>query len=437
MLEHIVSWFERPETKRNLDRLAYIVFFAFAFSTWKALWRFAVDVPFWDEWSLVSGVGKAFSLDWILGGHNEHRVALTRFTVWVQYYFDGLNVRHTILFNFFLYFAFVFMLWRFCSKERFTRFLLPFFAWSTLPVENTSWGFQSCYFYYVMLYMASFLIGMPSETREASKLRWLALPLAIAAVFSFAGGVVACAGLVLLWTFFGYSYPKERIRFWISAALLLAGLLYWFTGYHSSSQHPQGVYFTSTAFWIYWFNVLSSAVGYTTSLSILPGVVIVIVFLWYLYDCWRKGVLFQPATIRTVWPGITAVVSLLVITTGRVGISIDQSKVSRYTTTGLMFLPVIFDALSTMNKDWIRNRRTSLIVAIGAALVLLAPMYDQFRLRRAYRDRFADREAGFECIKEYYAGHNGGLCENLYPVAFPEVLDEARTKRLSFTRNIK
>ena len=437
MLDDVVARFDSPEAKRKLGFLVYIVFFAFAWRTWSILWRFAVDVPFWDEWSLVSGIGRPFSLDWILGTHNEHRLALTRLTGWLQYYVDGLNVRHTILFNFFVYFAFVWMLWKYCAREWLTKLLLPLFAWSTLPIENTSWGFQSCYLYCVMFFMASFLIGLPSESPKPNKMKWLALPLAVATVFSFGVGVVGCAGLVLLWAVFGYFYREERVRFWVSSGVLVGALVYWLSGYHSVSQHPNSVFFTEAAFWKYWLNALSSAIGYTQSLNVLPGMAIVGILLGYLGYCWRRGVLFETKTIQTIWPGITACMSLLVITSGRVGISIDQSKVSRYTTIGLMFLPVIFDAISVFIKEVAKTRKFLFVAMTGAALVILVPLYDQFHIKRKYREAFVSRETGLECIKKYYAGHNGALCEMLYPVAISGFLDEAKTKGMSFTQAIK
>ena len=62
--------------------------------------KYAVDIPFWDDWSHLP-VHSNFS--WVFAFHNEHRVPVTRLLVLILYHLNGWNIAQHQILNFIIY----------------------------------------------------------------------------------------------------------------------------------------------------------------------------------------------------------------------------------------------------------------------------------------------------------------------------------------------
>lgn len=395
--------------------------------------HYAVDVPYWDEWSLIPGVDRDFPLDWFFGRHNEHRLALTRLLAWLQYPIDGLNFRNTILFNFIVYLFYVFMLWKHCLTSTWGRIILPFFAWSTLPTENVTWGFQNCYIFFVFCFVLAFLLSRTNGFTRQTYLKWLAPVVAVMGIYSFAAGVVCAASLVVLWLWEGYRDPKERSRFWVSAIITAIGIATWLPGYKSVDQHPDKVYFWHLKFWDYYLNIISNSFGYDHSENIIPGLVVVVLFVFgtwkFILPQWRDKI-----SGFGFWVTLTGLAALALVSLGRAGLNVDQSKSSRYTTIGLLAIPFVLNATDSLIQEYAKTKKSRRILYIALSATFLIPLIDNFNLRSQYRSTFNSRKSGLECINRYYQSHTDGFCPMLYPIAIPSMFEVVRTKHINFTK---
>jgi hypothetical protein len=69
------------------------------------VWKYAVNVPYWDEWDLFTPtqLPSGLSLRWLFAQHNEHRLVTTRLLIWILYRLDGWNVATHQLVNIVVY----------------------------------------------------------------------------------------------------------------------------------------------------------------------------------------------------------------------------------------------------------------------------------------------------------------------------------------------
>src|SRR5258708_5502936 len=68
------------------------------------LWRYSVNVPFWDQWEYVTLVGKlhhgTLGLHDLWMQHNEHRILFPRIVTLIVATITGYNIRYEIFLNF-------------------------------------------------------------------------------------------------------------------------------------------------------------------------------------------------------------------------------------------------------------------------------------------------------------------------------------------------
>src|SRR6266508_5118957 len=95
----------------NVPLLACVVLFLIHFST---IWKYAVNIPAWDDWTLFNGDHPAtLSWQWLFELANEHRTSTTKLFVWLQYRLNYWDLRTHQIIDFLIYGLFLILIVRF------------------------------------------------------------------------------------------------------------------------------------------------------------------------------------------------------------------------------------------------------------------------------------------------------------------------------------
>jgi hypothetical protein len=114
------------------------------------IWKYAVDVPFEDEWASFepNQLPSGLSFSSLIVQHNEHRLVTTRLLVWLQYRLNGWNLAVHQIINFLLYgVTLLTLLWVLMSDgpPHVGVAVLWFAPYLLSPINraNHFWGYQS------------------------------------------------------------------------------------------------------------------------------------------------------------------------------------------------------------------------------------------------------------------------------------------------------
>lgn len=314
--------------------------------------RFAVNVPYWDDWELVPLIVKlhqgslTFYDFWMQ--HNEHRLIFPRLLMLGLVRWSGWNVVNEIYASWFLTLLTGLVLWRLATRTLpaahtglATQLLLPFALLIFSPVqgENWLWGWQVSWF------LVGFCVVLAIWALTCWAGQWLGLVIAllasIVATYSLASGqiiwLLGLFSLLVQWRIWRW----RMIAIWGIAATLCIGA--YFYAYHSPPGHPS-VFFAlqhPVLFVIYLLAYLGSPLGSWSGLPSLVsagyglagllGLGLALFWLWL-----SRSVSLAPIG---VWVQIAAFSLLCATLTaiGRAGFGIEQALSSRYTTVALYF----------------------------------------------------------------------------------------------------
>ncbi|MBF0206335.1 MAG: glycosyltransferase family 2 protein [Oligoflexia bacterium] len=230
-------WAINQAIDHAIDRIGivYLVYLPCIFFALKQLYyicQCAVDVPFADEWEALNrgALGLELNWQWIFSPHNEHRIIFTKLITYLSYLLDRWNIRHQIIFNYFIFLGVIFLLFKFknlifanfrqkepkegeCPPQnsqihrKTSNFLLtPFyffplfvyFLFSPLNFQNHLWGFQNQFHLVLLFSLLATIVGFTKFPLSWNRTILFSL-LIVATMFSFSSGVVMST---ILTTFF-------------------------------------------------------------------------------------------------------------------------------------------------------------------------------------------------------------------------------------------
>ena len=200
------------------------------------LWRYGVDVPLIDQWSLVEDLGKARAGEWGLAelwrSHNGHRILLPRVILVPTALLTGWNTRYEMVLSLLAACAlFALLAWMALlalGARQIARYGLALAALATVVFslsqwENWLWGIQLCVFLVVSCGVACLVALMKARLGALALLG--AMLLALLATVSQAPGLVAwpVGAAILVWR----SFAEGRKLVPATVAWCAVGLAVW------------------------------------------------------------------------------------------------------------------------------------------------------------------------------------------------------------------
>jgi len=314
--------------------------------------RNAVNIPFWDQWSVADIItGKMDLLQIILYQHNEHRIgvgllimkSLAMISNWSQIY-------EIIFISLLIVLSSLILIYIRCKEKKQPDILdlfIPLIILNTLQIENLTWGFQIA-FVLPLFFLCLWILALRIRSTE---IRYLTLSfLSLLSAFSSFHGLILpllTIGLALL----DYcKYKSLSGKLFIAAALAnIAIICSYFIGFTSNFQ-------TNLSFGRSWETVkyfsLATSNGFffpidNTSVNIAI-VLIVISFLIY----GTRRLLREKQKNNDVFIGCLLISFSLafasLISIGRSSFGLDQALASRYITFTMLAPLGLFFIFSSM-----------------------------------------------------------------------------------------
>jgi hypothetical protein len=368
--------------------------------------RYGVNVPYGDEWSLLSLVGKwdSHQLNFadLFAEHNGHRILIPRLIYLAMIQLTHGNTKPEMFFSLFLCILTstgLFILLRRTVRGSTAKHLalwafINLFLFSPIQAENWLWGFQ------LQIFLSNLcLVGaIVCATSEAPRLVRLAgaLAFAVAGTFSFGNGLLIWPVILFLLV-----CRREKLLFliaWVSAAALV--VLAYLPGYQGHDAVRPVVSWLDYP--LYFFGFLGAPLAripnsQPLTLPVIIGSILVVLFLGIAVEVVRRrGVLGNAAPWLAL--GANAIGSAVMATTARSHLGPEHALDSRYTTVAVILLVSLIGLVASV----ISRERTSApshsenTIVISSALVgsLLAlhavnapSEFDYIRMNHDFRAR--------------------------------------------------
>jgi hypothetical protein len=421
-----------------------------------AVFHFAVDVPYWDQWNFVPLLGK--SLEWgvsfedLWGLHNEHRLFFPRLLMLGLAHLSAYNINCELALILLLavaIFCLVLIQLRQTSKQLAVTGpvwavpVLSLLAFSLNQGENWVWGWQIQIFLNVLAVVAGIMLLVHP------KLNWLKLIAAlfcgVVATYSFANGLtywfIGLLGLGLV-SSVGTKTKKAMISFWllITGLVLFSYLVKFRPGL--SSGKPV-LYFLSHPFEYlgYIFKYLGAAVINYQEYALMFGMTGVVVFFWSFRAITFKKRAWFTALLPFFLLGLYALASASMTGVGRVGLGSEQAMSYRYVTfsnllwfANSVFLYILIKFfLADVDK---RKKSRFVFVIISACCLSVLFLVGRTSYRVGYRALQSYHENLVPARLELRRGEDEELLKRLYidPDSVREGIEILRRHKLSVFR---
>ncbi|HEX6045898.1 MAG TPA: hypothetical protein VFZ22_15500 [Pyrinomonadaceae bacterium] len=436
-----------PKLNTWLTALVLILCIAIAGAHLWVILQNAVNVPYWDEWGILSpdALPAGFTFRWIVAEANEHRLVPTKLLAWGLFYISGHNhilsmvitdVIYGLLLACIVFFA-----------RRMTPHLplwvtLAFIIFLLTPInwENNFWGFESSFRFAVLFTLLAvyFLFSEPQTGRRLA----LGVLMSVLATYSFFAGLVAVCITIVLFALFkiiralGVSGPQRRAEYVqliavVAPVLLFVGLF--FIDYHRHAYLPSIAYPHEASFWNFFANLVSWGFGFESH-SVMIGALCLLLVLAPIVLEIRKKRLRLSGSSWAVYVFPIAMLGVLgSVAAGRAHLS-ASAKISRYADFAMMLVPFSVLAWAIFLKDRPGLRRYALI---GLWLFCCVGFSYKWLWFPVYKAQHDSRKQGVECIKTYYKQGGVADCPTLYSVPIGSMLDDAKRLNLSFYRDIQ
>lgn len=401
--------------------------------------RYAVDVPYLDEWAYfeLNALSPHLDWSWLVAFHNEHRIILTKLMAWLNLKLFGLDFAAQQLANFVQYGAligFVAYLKRRIIGNAFPAFpLFLVFLLSSLNIENHLWGFQSQFHLVVIFSLLAVSFAFLPENRCRNN--YLVAVFILLAAYSFSAGVVmGIILLIMMAVYYGAEFDTKQRRsgtglsdLLVPAALVVAGLLLWFTHYRRPGNHPALELPFSGVFWDYFLNLVSLGFGILDKSALIGGICFAVVTI-PLVVLWIRKVPFQAVARMQITAAVLIILSFLaIISMARSGI--DLPKSSRYSEFGMLLIP--FTAIAAYLAIPAGRVRGGLLAAFWIACFLtFSPFWSDIY----YRIDWINRLVTLECVDNYINRNGSGRCEENIDASLGPNIDRARSLDIMFIR---
>ena len=308
----------------------------------------AVNVPFLDEWEMVTLDAKmrAHNLTFsdLFEQHNEHRIFFMKLAYLGLMYISNFNVIVPMWFSFAMIVLMAFIILHYIAtrnsvsdkRKYLFAVLASFLVFSLTQYENLLWGFQIGFVMVLCISVLScyFLCRMFHATRKAARNTYFIIALLAAVVDSFSssqGLITWITGLaVFVMVFRKKTFSSPHFIIWTLTAI--ATWIVYFYDYVKPEHHPPlTLLFEHPGIFLnYFFSITGNAVsGSFKAGTTAIGIVLLLFFLIACVKIW-KGKQVQPF----IFPLALALNSLFIlgsIAVGRLGLGVEYSLTSRYT----------------------------------------------------------------------------------------------------------
>jgi hypothetical protein len=322
----------------------YLVVLFFTVAGALYVYQFGVNVPWLDQWEVVSLLQQWSSgtlhFSHLLEQHNEHRILFPNVLMLAL----GLLTSYNTVAEMYLIvccLAAVSLMastvfWRDAPDRNEACFFLfvPMLLLSFKQFENLLWGFQITFAFVALFAVASlfFLEVHRNRPGERAPLVMALVSAVIASFSSIHGLLVWPAGLIFLLVS-NQPGTKRNLRM----GWTIAGVACWvayFHGYSSPAHHPQlsySFYHLPSAI-TFFLTLLGESLGWSLSAGLVVGIFLVICLGWSVWVLARTG------RTSPFWISVVAFsfMTLASITVGRVGFGPDFAQASRYSTFSLL-----------------------------------------------------------------------------------------------------
>ncbi|BAZ46783.1 hypothetical protein NIES4102_38230 [Chondrocystis sp. NIES-4102] len=359
------------------------------------IWRYSVNVPFWDQWDTP---GKFFleaaqdNITWeqLMTQHNESRTLFPKLIFWILANLTNWNTKYEMLITFLLACLVSYNIY-YLSKATFgnqTKHYLSFILsnlliFSPIQYETWFWGFQGVTFVSIAAITTS-LVVIFSQSSWSTKLITSAVLSAIA-TFSFANGVICW--IIIFPALFLKSiqdrFPKKWvIYFWLlTISMTLSVYLY---DYHRPSDLPSVTQiFTRPILAISYYSALLGSPLFPQNLlaSQITGFIVILLFIIFSFYILviNKNIEIVERACPWLLIGLYVVFSAVLTTMGRMSIGIEYSLSSRYITfTTYLIVALIY--LSGIILTQIPNQIWLKIIIAFLSISLLITYISSFQL---------------------------------------------------------
>jgi hypothetical protein len=419
------------------------------------LQRYAVDIPYYDDWELYLDLYDGLSVAELLAPHNEHRIVLTRLQNLLLLHLTGWNMVVQQWLNLAVYVGGVVGFTRFLQRRAggglapwavaaFTLLLL-----SPRPYENHLWAFQSQFHFGWILPLAAvaLLFREPLGRRHAAG---AGACLALAS-WSFAGGAIASLVVTLVflahqaWRASSRTAPRARRAAAAHAALAavpaLTAVGLWLVLLERPANHPAPATPASGEFWVFFFNLVSLGFGIDTVSALLGlGCLLVATAPLALLFA-RRAARDAPASWALAACTLAVLAVLAGVATGRAPMGLGESKASRFTEFAGLLAPLVaaawalaIDAGRPRPRDPRRARLALSALWLGCAVA----QADNWSFARCYEPTARSRKAGLACAEAYYFDGGDGICVDVWwpQESMGYLLETARELELSLYRKM-
>lgn len=412
--------------KRALNIISWMTLILAGIYNFYLVYKYAVNIPFWDEWDNfpTNNIFTWFEF------RNEHKIVFTQMLNQISYAIDGWNIRHLIMFNWFVYAFTIGVLYKIVSNycnncPVLPLFFIPLFTSST--ADNNLWAFQNQFHFTILFGLLAVWFGFVRNNGTKDKLLfWICIILSIFSQnFPFSFGIL----LIYLTQDFIFYLKTKDINYLKSAILSIVIyttiILTFFIGYNNSEHGFQLVLPNKILFWKFFIIYLSFLLlGKNLICAISTIFYIELLFIYFLIEIKNKS---------TKNLGLYAIInasifSLLAITVGRAYLG---DLTARYFEIVAILIPA---SLAIFYNIFCCTKKIYLKILLIGFVFGIAVNYSHCFNSTFYKMTNDSRNIAKDCITGYYQGKNNGFCNFAYPKYMPDKLEKAKTMNFSFTR---
>lgn len=416
----------------------WIMFFCYSVIHFFIILKLSVNVPFFDEWSLLTpfGVIQGWSKEYLLDFHNEHRLISAKALALINFQIFGLNFKYHIIFNLILYAIIVWMTWKFIGKNIASKYplcalitFLPFISNSLATFHNMPFNVN------IHIFLISFILGTYLLFFKEN-LFWLGLILLSFSMFNFAGGIasaITVGAIYIAYLFFNKS-KDAFFKSILTITVLTISVLGWFKLPYFSSIIPHTPSYiawpTNLDFYKFFSELISLGFGFSKISVFFSLTCSLLVFLsiFSLISKTHKQQLItqQNFFLLALTLGILSILGLIAF--GRTCLTVQHAKGGTLYPAIAFFLPVLTLALFSSGHSS-RYKMHYLVVFF----VILG--YSNNFSFSPYHKLFSDRTIGAQCIKDLFANptlNEKGLCPTVHDKGILPQIYLAKLLRLSF-----
>ncbi|MEH1874366.1 hypothetical protein [Nostoc sp.] len=315
---------------------------------------FSVNVPFGDDWALVTFFDKIHSgtanFRDFFSQHNEHRIFFPRIIFAILAFSSKWNIKLEIYFSLLLALVNFVILYKIAAYTynknnkllfHLFNFITCLVNFSLIQYENWLWGFEIAWFLInTCLILAVFILTVPQNLLPNLRIILASLCCFIAS-FSAAHGLLSWLALLpSVYILEGKNkHKKIRILLWMGLFVLCIAI--YSIGYEKPSDHP-GLLFILQHPLIaseYFFTIIGFSLFTNVFNPIVAGLIIFITFSFFNLFCfinYQSEFLNKAASWLSL--GWFAILFASMTTVGRSGFGVDQATSSRYVTVSILLI---------------------------------------------------------------------------------------------------